>query len=80
VIFLRFKIETLEYYFAKHLINKGIRRGIQIPLSPQKSQKSYVFGVLFFMMQIKIYIYEDMLLLIILKDQIKFNTDVPIFE
>jgi hypothetical protein len=37
VIFLRFKIETLEYYFAKYLINKGIKSVVQIPLSPQKA-------------------------------------------
>ncbi len=34
MIFLRFKIETLEYYFAKDLINKGLKSVVQIPLSP----------------------------------------------
>ena len=34
MIFLRFKIETLEYYFAKYLINKGLKSVVQIPLSP----------------------------------------------
>lgn len=55
MIFLRFKIETLEYYFAKYLINKGIQREIQIPLPPQnnfkklsKTSKSYDFRGFFF--------------------------------
>ena len=45
---MRFKIETLEYYFAKYLINKGIKSVVQIPLSPQQKTRNVSFGFFYF--------------------------------